>query len=470
MLANANLIGEGQNSLIYLHAGERYDRPVILKVLKEDQNYYPHTTEISNEDSHTRHLNIKGVRSSLDLLEVENQKILVLEYFEGRTIKELIRENSLSFVDKLHIAVSICQSLHQVHEKEIIHHDISSNNILINQDKETCLIDFGLASNINMKLDIGGTSEQQLAGTLPYVSPEQTGRVNHAVDQRSDLYSLGAVFYELFSGKVPFTTTDPMELVHAHLAIKPQPLHEVAQGIPVVLSDIILKLLSKDVERRYQSAGGLYADLKQCLNQLEMQVAIESFSLGQKDQSGRFLIPSRLYGREHDVATLIDSFDRLGEGTKEITLISGHSGTGKTSLVYEIHKPVTKKRGIFLSGKYEQLKKDRPYLAISQAFQGFFNLILSENEEILSYWKKLISDALGNEGKLLTDMIPNLELIIGKQPPLETLGPQLPAHVARALRNQAHERWRGTKAVWRDRTLVQGRGIGDQLRGCRPGR
>ncbi|MEL7145194.1 MAG: AAA family ATPase, partial [Bacteroidota bacterium] len=422
MIANANLIGEGQNSLIYLHAGERYDRPVILKVLKDDHNFFPHTSEISNEDSLTRQLNIKGVRSSLDLLEIDNQKILVLEYFEGRTIKELIRENALSFIDKLHIAVSICQSLHQVHEKDIIHHDISSNNILINQEKETCLIDFGLASNIDIKLDIGSTSEQQLAGTLPYISPEQTGRINHVVDQRSDLYSLGAVFYELFSGRVPFTTSDPMELVHAHLAIQPEPLHKIAQGIPKVLSEIILKLLSKDVERRYQSANGLYADLKQCLNQLDMQVAIESFSLGEKDQSGRFLIPSRLYGRADDVATLLSSFDRLGDGAKEITLIAGHSGTGKTSLVYEIHKPITKKKGVFLSGKYEQLKKDRPYLAISQAFQGFFNLVLSENEETLRYWRNLISEALGNEGKLLTDLIPNLELVIGKQPELEKLG------------------------------------------------
>ncbi|MEL6558737.1 MAG: ATP-binding sensor histidine kinase [Bacteroidota bacterium] len=422
MIEQSTLIGEGQNSLIYLHKGKEYPDPVILKVLKEDHNFYPHTAALVNEINLTKNLNIKGVRSSLEMQDVEDKQVLVLEYFEGKTIKQFVKDNNVTFIDKLKITHRICEIIHQLHDKDIIHHDISSNNILLNDLNDACLIDFGLASNVDMKLDISGASDQSLAGTLPYISPEQTGRVNHVVDQRSDLYSLGAVFYELFTGRLPFDFSDPMELVHAHLAIKPAPLSDVAPGLPEVLSDIVLKLLSKDIEGRYQSARGLQSDIQQCLDQLDMQVAIEKFSLGKNDQKGRFLIPSKLYGRDTQKETLLSSFERLGTGSKEITLITGHSGTGKTSLVYEIHKPITRQKGIFLSGKHEQLQKDKPYIAIAQAFHGFFNLILSENEETLSYWKKRLRQALGKEGKLLTDLIPNLELIIGKQPPLDTLG------------------------------------------------
>ncbi|QCK16164.1 sensor histidine kinase [Mangrovivirga cuniculi] len=245
--------------------------------------------------------------------------------------------------------------------------------------------------------------------------------MNHVVDQRSDLYSLGVVLYELFSGQLPFIDKDPMELVHAHLAIQPVSLVELDHAIPQVISDIVSKLLSKNMEQRYQTASGLLADLVDCYNQTELKVNIKGFEIGRKDHSEKFLTPSKLYGRDKEIIDLLDSIGSMGE-SKEISLITGHSGTGKTSLIYEVYKPLTKKKGYFIHGKFEQFQKDIPYHALVQALTYLTNQMLSENEDRLKYWRDTLKIALGSEGKLLTDIIPNLELIIGKQKPLVKLG------------------------------------------------
>ncbi len=421
LLDNAIKIAEGQNSSVFLQENkEDYGQPVILKILKDECNYYPHTTQIANENALLNELGIKGVRSSLDLLEVGNQLVLVLDFFEGQTLKQRIKSGISDFTTNLKLAINIIDVVGQVHEHNIIHRDLSSNNILVNDQNEVSLIDFGLATKVNMKQDLVGISES-LEGTLPYISPEQTGRVNHVVDHRSDLYSFGIVLYELFTGQLPFESEDPMELVHSHLAVKPEPLTKHNAEIPKVFSDIVLKLLEKNVEARYQSAGGIKADLIKCLEQVETRIAINDFTLATNDLSGKFLIPSKLYGRSAQITSLLDSFDQIGN-SREVTLIEGHSGIGKTSLVYEIHKPITEKKGNFLFGKHEQFNKDLPYQALAQAIDGFVGLLLSETESRLNYWKNLIKAAVGNEGKLITDLVPNLELIIGKQPELAELG------------------------------------------------
>jgi predicted ATPase/signal transduction histidine kinase/tRNA A-37 threonylcarbamoyl transferase component Bud32 len=421
LLDNVIKIAEGQNSTVFLQKNEEsYGHPVILKILKDEYNYYPHTTQIANEDSLIRELGIQGVRGSLDLLEVGSQMVLVLDFFEGKTLKQLVNTSKRGFTDNLKLAIRIADVLSQIHEKNIIHRDLSSNNILVNNNNEISIIDFGLATKVNMKQDLIGISES-LEGTLPYISPEQTGRVNHVVDHRSDLYSFGVVLYELFTGMLPFNSDDPMEIVHCHLAVNPEPLTSHNSDIPKVFSDIVLKLLSKDLESRYQSANGIKSDLEKCLSQVETKIEISEFKLASEDLGGRFLIPSKLYGRGKQIAALLESFDQLGN-SKEVSLIEGHSGIGKTSLVYEIHKPITEKKGNFLSGKHEQFNKDLPYQALAQAIDGFVSLLLSETESRLAYWRKIISEALGNEGKLITDLVPNLEIIIGKQPELEELG------------------------------------------------
>ena len=422
ILERASKIAEGFNSSIYQLSDDTYGREVILKVMKEDFNYHPHSSQLYNEDKYLRGVSTKGVRGSIDLIEDSQTPILVLEYFDGISLKDWVKEKPRTFIDCLKVAIQICEALHEVHSQyNLIHRDISAHNILINDQMVTNIIDFGLAINVDTKLNIKGMSDQ-LLGTLPYISPEQTGRVNHAVDYRSDLYSLGVVLYELFTGQLPFNAADPLELIHAHLAVAPQPLTSINQEIPTVFSDIILKLLSKDVERRYQSARGLLEDLKKCVNQVALKVEIQHFVLAQNDESGRFLIPSKIYGREVQIAQLLNAVENMSTGQKEVTLVSGKSGTGKTSLLYEIHKPITRKKGYFIKGKHQQFQKDRPYQAISQAIDSFISLILSENEQRLAGWKHLLQEALKDQGKLITDLIPNLELIIGKQENLPVLG------------------------------------------------
>lgn len=422
LLERALKIAEGFNSAIYQLSDDTYGQEVILKVMKEEFNMHPHSSQLINEHKYLKGVKSKGIRATLDLIETPDSPILVLEYFDGLSLKEWRKRHNPTFIDCLKIAIQICKSLKEIHSTyNLIHRDISAYNILINDQLETSLIDFGLAINVDIKLNIKGMSDQ-LLGTLPYISPEQTGRVNHAVDYRSDLYSFGVVLFELFTGQLPFESKDPLELIHAHLAVAPPSPCSITSTIPEVFAQIILKLLEKDMEQRYQSAQGLLEDLQKCLDQAALKVEIESFQLAQNDESGKFRIPSKIYGRAKEIAQLLHSIDTLGTGKKEITLVAGKSGTGKTSLIYEIHKPITQKRGFFIKGKHQQFQKDRPYQAISQAIQSFISLLLSENEGKLQQWKKLLQEALGDQGKLLTDLIPNLELIVGKQKKLPVLG------------------------------------------------
>lgn len=416
----ARKIAEGRNSLIYYQVSSEFNQPVLFKVIREERNYYPYTTQILNEYELLREIDIKGVRKSFGQTTIQGNPAVILEYVEGHTLKDYIQQIAPPFIERLQVAIAICKTLEKVHQQHIIHKDVNSYNILINHNREVQLIDFGLATKLSTKTEVQNVTNY-IAGTLPYISPEQTGRVNHVVDQRSDLYSLGVVLYELFSGQLPFTMQDPMELVHAHLAVEPVPLAGVNRETPPVISEIVMKLLSKNMESRYQTAGGLLSDIIDCYGQIELKVNIEAFKIGRKDHPEKFLTPSKLYGRGKEVAALLDSIERIGRH-KEITLITGYSGTGKTSLIYEVYKPLTQKKGHFIHGKFEQFQKDIPYHALVQAFTYLVNLILSESEEKLKYWQDTIKGALGSEGKLLTDLIPNLELIIGQQKPLDKLG------------------------------------------------
>ena len=422
LLDRASKIAEGFNSSIYQLSDDSYGKEVILKVMKEDFNYHPHSSQLYNEDRFLRNIETKGIRASVDLIEDQQTPILVLEYFDGRSLKDWRKTNNPSFLDCLNIAISVTESIAEIHSKhKLIHRDISAHNILINEKHEIRIIDFGLAINVDIKQSVKGMSDQ-LLGTLPYISPEQTGRVNHPVDFRSDIYSLGVVFYELFTGRLPFESSDPLEVIHAHLAVAPTAASEINPNIPLVFSNMLSKLLEKNVENRYQSAHGLLTDLKKCRDQLDLKVNIQGFELAENDESGHFQMPSKIYGRTSEIETLTESIRNIGTSQKQLTLVSGKSGTGKTSLIYEVYKPLTSKKGYFIKGKHQQFQKDRPYQAITEALSSFVSLMLSENEKKLVHWKSIIQNALGGQGKLLTDLIPNLELIIGKQEKLPVLG------------------------------------------------
>jgi PAS domain S-box-containing protein len=325
----------------------------------------------------------------------------------------------------LRLAIGIVAALGKLHRSGLVHRDLKPSKILVDcPDGQVRLTGFGLASRLPRERQAPDPPEL-IAGTLAYIAPEQTGRMNRSVDSRSDLYSLGIVFYQMLTGSLPFTATDPMEWVHCHVARRSVPPAERVPGIPAVLSAIIMKLLSKGAEDRYQTAAGLESDLRRCLTEWETQRRINDLALGEHDTPDRLFIPEKLYGREREIATLLAAFDRVvNGGAPELVLVSGYSGIGKSSVVNELHKVLVPPRGLFASGKFDQYKRDIPYSTLAQAFQSLVRTLLGKSDTELSGWREALLEALGPNGRLIADIVPELKLIIGEQPPMPELSPQ----------------------------------------------
>ncbi len=325
----------------------------------------------------------------------------------------------------LRIAIPLAGALGQVHERGLIHKDIKPANILVDSASGgVWLTGFGIASRLPREHQAPAPPEV-IAGTLAYMAPEQTGRMNRSVDSRSDLYALGVTLYEMLTGTLPFAAADPMEWVHCHIARRPAPPDERVASVPAPLAAIVTKLLAKTAEDRYQTATGLASDLRRCLAEWEATGRIEPFALGAHDAPDRLLIPERLYGREREIDTLLGSFDRVvDDGTPELVLVSGYSGIGKSSVVSELHKVLVAPRGLFASGKFDQYKRDIPYTTLGQAFQSLVRSLLSQSEAELGRWRDSLSEALGPNGQLIVNLVPELELVIGRQPPVADLPPQ----------------------------------------------
>lgn len=324
-------------------------------------------------------------------------------------------------------AIGITAALGKVHRHGLIHKDIKPANIIVDcADGNVRLTGFGIASRLSRERQAPEPPET-IAGTLAYMAPEQTGRTNRSIDARSDLYALGVTLYQLLTGALPFTAADPMEWVHCHIAKKPVPPNQRLAYVPGPISAIIVKLLSKTPEERYQTAAGVEHDLRRCLVEWERRFRIEEFPLGMADTPNRLLIPEKLYGRDSEIATLIACFDRIvRSGTPELVLVSGYSGIGKSALVHELHKVLVPPRGLFAFGKFDQYKRDVPYATLVQAFQSLVRPLLSKSDAELTYWRRVLLEALGPNASLMVDLIPELELIIGNQPP----APELPSQQA----------------------------------------
>jgi len=420
-------IYESVNSLIYRGHRKKDNQPVILKMLKLDYPTPAELTRYRQEYEIMHDFDLAGVIKAYDIEKYQNTLVIILEDFGGESLKQVMAEQPLTLKAFLPIAILLSDSLGNIHAADIIHKDINPSNIVVNVDTKLLkIIDFGIASRLPRENSTLKNPEQ-LEGTLAYISPEQTGRINRSLDYRTDLYSLGVTFYELLTGTVPFESTDAMELVHCHIAKTPFPACEVNPDIPPIVSDIMMKLLAKNAVDRYQSAFGLKADLEKCLTLTKKVFGNKLFSthfeLAQNDFSGKFEIPQKLYGRKNEVNTLLQAFERVSQGTTEMMLVTGYSGVGKTTLVHEVHKLMTEKRGYFAAGKFDQFQKNIPYSAITQAFNEFCRYLLMENAETLANWQTQILEAVGNNGQIIIDVIPDLELIIGKQPRIEKVGP-----------------------------------------------
>jgi PAS domain S-box-containing protein len=360
----------------------------------------------------------------LEFLRDGRRATLVLEDPGGGPLERLLGE-PLEVGAFLHLAIGIVRALSGLHQRGLVHKDIKPANILVNRASgEVRLTGFGIASRFPRERQAPDPPEN-IGGTLAYMAPEQTGRMNRSIDSRSDLYSIGVVFYQMLTGALPFSATDPMEWVHCHIARHPAPVNERANGIPDAVSDIVSKLLAKNAEGRYQTAAGVESDLERCLAEWESFGQIRSFPLGADDASNRLLIPEKLYGREPEIESLVAAFDRVVAGGKtEVVLISGYSGIGKSSVVNELHKVLVPPRGVFASGKFDQYKRDIPYATLAQAFQGLVRQLLSKSDEEISQWRGALLDAVGQNGQLMINLIPELALIIGEQPPVPELPPQ----------------------------------------------
>ncbi|MFB2920608.1 AAA family ATPase [Aerosakkonema funiforme] len=414
-------ISENANSVVYRAIRSCDNQPVILKFLNREYPTVLELTKYQQEYEITRSLNLDGVIKAYDLHRYQNSLVMVLEDFGGESLKVWMKTRQLDIREFLVIAIKITESLAAIHAANVIHQDINPSNIVYNaQTGEVKIIDFGISTLLSREVPIV-LNPNHLEGTLAYISPEQTGRMNRAIDYRTDFYSLGVTFYELLTHQLPFEATDAMELVHYHIAKQPVPPHQKNSHIPQAISDIVVKLLAKIAEERYQSAWGLKGDLEACLQQLETYGEILNLSLAQQDISDKFQIPQKLYGREEEVAQILDSFERVSQGTTEMLLVAGYSGVGKSALVNEIHKPIVQHKGYFISGKFDQFKRSIPYSCLIQAFQNLTQQLLTESTTQIELWKQNLLEAIGENGQVIIDVIPEVELIIGKQPPVVEL-------------------------------------------------
>jgi predicted ATPase/signal transduction histidine kinase len=413
---------ETDRTIVYRAIRDRDALPVVVKLLKPE---YPSLRDISRlryEYGITQQICLDGVIKSYDLLECGNRLALILEDFGGRSLHPVAQKPALTLSELLTLAIQVADTLAQLHAQGIVHKDIKPANIIHNPfTQQTKITDFSIATHLLPNAASSGPLEG-LEGTLNYMSPEQTGRMNCTIDYRTDLYSLGVTLYELLVGQLPFVGTDPMELVHCHIAKPPVPPHQRAP-VPEGLSQVVMKLLEKSVEHRYQSASGLKIDLEHCRDQWNRHGAIAAFSIGQGDYWDSLRRSDKLYGRDEETAVLLEAFQRACEGRSELVLVSGYAGIGKSALVRQVHRPLVHQQSYFASGKFDQFKHDTPYSAFVQVFRDLMRQIMAESETRLQDWTTALRRALGSNGAILSSLVPELEVVLGPQPPALELPP-----------------------------------------------
>ncbi len=398
-------------------------KPVLIVQPAAEHPTTPVQLRLQHEFNLRHELDPSWAAQPLDLISTGGKTTLILEDVGGQPLDQLLG-SAIELPLFLRIAVGICASLGRLHQQDIIHKDIKPANLLVDAASGISRITgFGIASRVPREQQ-APLPVEVIAGTFAYMAPEQTGRMNRSVDSRSDLYALGVTFYEMLTGSLPFSASDPMGWVHCHIARQPTPPSRLRPDIPEMLSAIVMKLLAKTAEMRYQTAAGVMADLSRCLEQWAEKSFIAPFVLGTRDASRRLMIPETLYGREEQKKTLLDAAGRVVVNTNpELVLVSGYSGIGKSSLVNELHKAILQPRAFFISGKFDQYKRDIPYATLAQALQNLIRQLLSQSERELLVWRQAILKAVGNNGQLMVDLIPELRFVIGEQATTIELAP-----------------------------------------------
>jgi predicted ATPase/serine phosphatase RsbU (regulator of sigma subunit) len=393
---------------------------VIVKLLRADHPSTAQVARLRHEHAILASLDAPEVVRTFGVVKHGRGVALVLEDLGDASLESMFRHERPSLGQFLDIAIRMTSAVASIHRAAIIHKDIKPHHFLVTGDTVR-IIDFGIATRLSSETQVA-KSASLLDGTLAYMSPEQTGRMNRSLDRRTDLYSLGVSFYQLLTGRLPFEASDPLELVHSHIARAPRPPHELSPGIPQLVSAIVLKLMAKAAEDRYQSALGLKADLEECVRRLRGGGDLGAFPLGRSDASGELSIPQKLYGRETEIGTLLSAFEGARRGGAGLLLVTGHPGIGKSALVNEIQKQVVR-GGAFAAGKFDQLNRSVPFAGVAAACRGLVRSVLAESPEVMDDWARRLRDALGRNGKLIADLVPEIELVIGPQPAVQALGP-----------------------------------------------
>jgi len=411
----------GSRTAVYRAVRTAQQQLVVIKVLRHEYPSFSELVQFRNQYTIARNLPIPGIVQPLGLEPLDSGYALVMEDWGGIALSNYMQQQPLELVDILAIAVQVADILHDLGQHHVVHKDIKPANILIHpESKQIKLIDFSIATLLPKETqDI--QSPNILEGTLSYLAPEQTGRMNRGIDYRTDFYALGVTLYHLLTGTLPFISDDPLELIHCHIAKLPVPVDQVNPNIPTMVAAIVTKLMSKNAEDRYQSALGLKQDLNRCLIQWKETGEITPFELGQRDISDRFLIPEKLYGRTTEVQALLEAFDRVASGSSELMLVAGFSGIGKTAVINEVHKPIARQRGYFIKGKFDQFNRNIPLSAFVQALRDLMGQLLAESDAQLAQWRTKILTAVGENGQILIEVIPELAQIIGEQPAAQEL-------------------------------------------------
>ncbi len=421
------ILYESQYTLIYQSVRKSDSQRVILKKLKEYPSYEK-ITNFKREFLVTKELKIDEVIKVFDIFNYKNTLIIELEDFGGISLDQFLyppleKKQPFTIEQFLNIAIAITTALDKIHQNKIIHKDINPSNIVWNPKTQVLkFIDFGMSTNLAHE-DLTHQNRNLIEGTISYISPEQTGRMNRHIDYRTDIYSLGITFYELLTATLPFESEELIEMIHCHMAVKPIAAHFINTAIPETLSQIVMKLMAKKVENRYQSLFSLRQDLIKCQDLLKTNNRITAFKIAEDDRTDHFQVPQKLYGREKELKALANGFEFISKGNKQWFLIRGNAGIGKTMLIKEYQRPSINNIGYFISGKFEQIKKDIPYSCFIQAFKDLVKQILTGNRSLLSYWKETILEAVKENGQIIIDVIPEVQLIIGPQPKVEELPP-----------------------------------------------
>ncbi len=411
-----NVIHYGADSLIIIAKKNEFSKPYCLKILNDEFPAAEVVAQLDNEYELCSAPSASSIRKAFQKTSIENHHAIALEFIEGTDLKKLLSGKRGTLAYQINLVAEIAAALSEIEKENIFHGQINPSNILVEKGtNKIYFVDFGNACQSNSISIEPGTTKAPKLESLRYIAPEQTGRINKTIDSRADLYSLGIVFYEIFTGSTPFDSNDAIELLYGHIAKTPVEPCLLNKELPKIVSDIIMKLLAKNAEDRYQSALGVYYDLEICINSLQQNEEVEPFALGGNDFSGKYFTQQKLYGRENEVKTLFSVFEECAAGEKKLLLVSGYSGSGKSALIAEVQKPITGKNGLFVKGKFDQIRLDTPYSAFVQAFSELANHILTQEQSLQFQWKKRIKEAIGNTGIVLTELVPGIESLIGKQ-------------------------------------------------------